>query len=124
MRIEEARRIGKLQQLGCICCRMRFGKYVEPHIHHITDTGRRMGHEYTIPLCPYHHMGARYSPWGNINKPLRDRLGPARHNDSKREFVATWGDEEYLLEVTNALIEDERNFAGHWPLAFWERYRR
>lgn len=89
-------RFRKLQELGCICCLEESGGYRAPDIHHITDCGRRMGHEYTIPLCPYHHRGV-------ITCPSEVYRGPSL-SDGKKPFSNCYGSELELLEKVNAMI--------------------
>ena len=88
-------RFGKLQDLGCICCLNERSGYRAPDIHHITLTGRRLGHDYTIPLCPYHHRGVIGS-----HEVFR---GPSLA-DGKKPFVDYFGTEQELLEQVNKLI--------------------
>lgn len=56
MNIEERSRIDRMLKLGCVVCR-HFGKFNPAEVHHLTEGGRRLGHWYTIPLCPPHHRG-------------------------------------------------------------------
>ncbi len=91
----QKQRFQKLQELGCICC-LKEGGYRAPDIHHITDCGRRMGHDYTIPLCPYHHRGV-------ITDPHEIYRGPSLA-DGKRPFETCYGTELELLSQVNNLI--------------------
>ena len=74
-------RFKKLYELNCITC----GAW-GVQIHHITSCGRRLGHDYTIGLCPECHEG-KFS------------IGNA-----KKSFVAKYGSEMELLEKTNKLL--------------------
>lgn len=80
-----------LQEHGCAACR-KDGYCQDPDIHHILRGGNRMGHQYTIPLCPYHHRG--------INPDGRMVQGPTLC-DNKREFVERYGTEMQLLDEVN-----------------------
>lgn len=53
----EVERIKRLiLEVGCICCRLRFGSYNgHVEIHHIVRGNKRLGHDYTLPLCTAHH---------------------------------------------------------------------
>ena len=53
----EVERIKRLiLEVGCICCRLRFGSYNgHVEIHHIVRGNKRLGHGYTLPLCTAHH---------------------------------------------------------------------
>ena len=93
-------RFSELQRIGCITCRIRGFRYAD--IHHITKGGRRMGHEYTIPLCSWCHRGV---PDGNLSIPEMDRLiGPSLARN-KRRFVEVYGTELELLERVEKLRE-------------------
>lgn len=70
---------------GCIACRMDGNGIVDPCVHHIIRGGRRIGHHYTLPLCPGHHQEGTGIP-GLI----------ARH-PHKARFEAKYGSEHSLL---------------------------
>lgn len=91
-----------LKDYGCVACWMEVGEWAAPEIHHLTDGGRRLGHRYTIPLCPWHHRGesatmvrASYA---------RQLWGPslARH---PREFAERYGSENVLWQRVTMDIE-------------------
>jgi hypothetical protein len=47
-----------LVEIGCIVCKVHFGVYSVPEIHHIRTgqgAGQRANHKRTLPLCPAHH---------------------------------------------------------------------
>lgn len=67
---------------GCIAC-LQDGIHSPASIHHIIQGNRRMGHLFTIPLCPLHHQGD-------------GREAPSVHF-TKRTFVARYGSELELL---------------------------
>lgn len=80
---------------GCVACRKE-NHYFEPaQVHHITSGFRRLGHLFTIPLCPSHHTGT-------------DPDRPSVHM-AKKSFYARYGTEmELLAEEQVALgIYDE-----------------
>ena len=54
-----------------------------------------MGHDFTIPLCPYHHRGViqDFEVW----------KGPSLA-DGKKPFVEHYGTELELLEKVNNLL--------------------
>jgi len=88
-------RFRKLQELGCICCLYAGSGYRAPDIHHCLSGGRRMGHQYTLPLCPEHH---RIPSTGAV-------VGPGLA-DGSRVFAAKWGTQTELLNEVNRLISD------------------
>lgn len=100
----ERARFQRLQEMGCICCRIFAGRYRAPDIHHLVEGGRRLGHSYTIPLCEWHHRGLPPDPWGS--PPLAERfLGPSLAI-SKRRFKAVFGTEREMLATTNKRLEE------------------
>src|SRR5690348_11137198 len=85
----QVKRFQALQEMGCIACKLDWVVDVPPDIHHLVE-GYRLGHDYTIPLCPYHHRGVRdgspCSVWGR----------PTLAGD-KKAFVERYGTERELL---------------------------
>jgi len=57
----EAQRITAMMKLGCVCCAQLDIPNVSVDIHHIIEGNRRLGHWYSLPLCPGHHRGV-WSP--------------------------------------------------------------
>lgn len=102
----QKRRFIDLQMVGCVCCRLEgnAGDYrPEPaDIHHLVVGGRRLGHDYTIPLCPWHHRGN--SKNGLTTGDMERVYGPSLAR-SKREFVSRYGTELCLLELANRHLE-------------------
>lgn len=102
---EERRWMDRVKHLPCYCCRTFVGVESASEIHHITDTGRRMGHSYTIPLCPWHHRGVSDMPSSEAKR----RLGPSLAR-GKREFVRVFGTELQILStVQSELAEKDRS---------------
>jgi len=84
---ERRERFDALSEMGCCIC----GR--PPQIHHrigikYKGMGQKAGDEFTIPLCMEHHTG----PEGI-------------HALGKRAWEERFGDQDYLLEVTNLKIE-------------------
>lgn len=80
--------MGRVKELGCICCRHLGLGWVPAEAHHIRDgygAGERALDEETIPLCPWHH---REGP-----------MGEAFHA-GEREWVKRHGTERELLAET------------------------
>lgn len=94
------RRFMRLQRVGCIACRKEGRPGVASDIHHILSGGRRVGHEHTIPLCPWHHRGI--SNHGARN--AENLMGPSLAR-SKRAFVERYGTEEELLQEVNGMVD-------------------
>lgn len=106
----DKRRFQLLQEIGCICCRACNIEREPADIHHIIDGGRRMGHQYTLPLCPYHHRGQPKE--GLTQKQMDKFLGPSLALN-KRKFDEVFGGELTLLEyVDKMLAKIEESFVG------------
>lgn len=93
-------RFALFQEIGCICCRLD-GRGREPaDVHHLVEGGKRLGHNFTIPLCVWHHRGQIE----NMNaRDATEIYGPSLANGSK-PFVAKYGTEKELLEITNMAL--------------------
>lgn len=87
--------MGKIAAAGCIACRKRFGTHNPTTVHHITSGGRRMGHLFTIPLCPWHHQG--YVLPSMTTRRMEAMYGPSLAKN-KGEFERVFGTELDLLE--------------------------
>lgn len=97
--IAERRRFGALQEMGCIACRIDGRPGEPPDIHHLVEGGRRIGHAFSLPLCPWHHRGV-----SGMGESLATQLyGPSLAR-SKRDFVARYGSERELLRMVDDLI--------------------
>lgn len=45
------------QEIGCIVCLLNGHRGTPGDVHHLTSGGRRLGHRFTVCLCPAHHRG-------------------------------------------------------------------
>ena len=80
------------QQIGCIACIQDGHPDTPAETHHLLDTGRRISHADTIPLCPNHH---------------------ATIHRKKRWFREQYGTDMALLGQTNGrVIVIESNIIG------------
>lgn len=100
----QVRRFEALQVLGCIACRKRGYKHYPAEIHHLNLGGKagqkRRGHDFTIPLCAWHHRGD--SGMFKVSSNL-ERFGPSLAKSSKA-FRIEFGTDDELLSEVNALI--------------------
>ena len=88
----EAERIDSFRNVGCIACRATLGLFNSQYdVHHIVRANRRLGHWFTIPLCPQHHRYKGDGVWTSIA------------NGSKA-FVKVHGSEESLWKKTQYLL--------------------
>lgn len=83
-----------MQSLGCVACAYLDIPNVASDLHHILDGGFRMGHWYTIFLCPGHHRGA-WTPEQIEVIPAEKRIAIS---DGRPLFYAVYGSERELWE--------------------------
>lgn len=83
-----------ITQLGCLICLLQGRGFVPCAVHHMLDeSGRRIGHLYSIGLCdPGHHKNAPKSS-GEISR-----------HPNKARFEERYGTEQYLWEKTREMI--------------------
>lgn len=94
-----------MQSLGCLTCAIAGHGYAAPDIHHLLEAGRRLGHDQTIALCPWHHRGVAHS---HAAPSLMEHLkGPSLAIDS-RAFHARYGDDQSLLDMQNERLAKYR----------------
>lgn len=91
-----------MQSIGCVCCQIRGLGYADGEIHHILSGGRRISHDHTICLTPWHHRGV--VPSGFTEKQVKDIMGPSMAK-SPKEFEEVFGTQEELLEFQNEVIK-------------------
>lgn len=105
---EQAARFVALKYLGCVACILRGQPAREPDVHHLLSGGRRRGHDYTIPLCEWHHRAQ--PPSGMFSGECRIMFGPSLAEGSKT-FHAEFGSDDFLLSETNRRL-DEKDAVG------------
>ena len=91
---------------GCIACRKE-GNYRQADAHHILDTGRRIDHAHTIPLCEWHHKADNLFSDAHDADAMLSMVGPtlAKH---EAEFVARYGTELELLKETDDRYQQDQ----------------
>lgn len=101
---DEQARYDSLKELPCIACHILGAEVMcgKHEIQHLTSGGRRIGNDKTIPLGAYHHRGIILNEW--TGKEMLDYFGPS-FGKSRKAFEAKFGSEEYLLELTNEMLD-------------------
>lgn len=94
--MKKNQRFDAISQIGCIVCKLYYGVYSEPQIHHLTglkyrSLGKKANDDSTIGLCARHHM------YGTEND-------PAVHSHPK-SFEDRFGSQEELLVKQNNWID-------------------
>lgn len=82
---------------------MKLARFRECEIHHLLDGGRRIGHEATVGLSPWHHRGV-CDP-GMTSGQMELMFGPSLAYSGAKRFRAAFGTDEELLRMQNRLIE-------------------
>jgi hypothetical protein len=90
----EARRMDNFRHIGCVACWMLGHPNTPYDVHHQLSGGIRMGHFWTVPLCPAHHRGVDFSPSLHLASIAR----------GQRTFREIFGSDEELLALTDRLI--------------------
>lgn len=67
-------------QQGCSICRS------PAEVHHLVSGGRRLGHLFTIGLCPVHHRSGRDDEIATSRHPWKKRW-EARYHTSETELL-------------------------------------
>lgn len=90
--VEERQWMDAIVAYGCMACRIDGRGIVPPCVHHILRGGRRMGHLFTLPLCPGHHQDGTGAP------------GMVARHPYKARFEQRYGSEDFLLMNLRAFI--------------------
>ena len=88
----EKQRMATISRTPCIVCFLYLDMDTPAEVHHLIDTGRRLGHNDTIPLCfPHHREGTECEQYVSVHP-------------FNKEFHARYGSNSFLLEETNKII--------------------
>jgi len=98
----QQKRFERMSDIGCVPCIIKGIYQNPPQIHHIVKGKKRLGHDYTIAKCPYHHQG--HLPLGYKFDQVRERMGPSYALEPEA-FEHEFGTQEELLEFQNALLD-------------------
>lgn len=99
--VAERERWSWFQDVGCLPCRMEDHHGIPAQHCHETRGGRRTGHRYSFPGCPWHHQG--YPPQGMDQEQATALYGPS-FAVSKRSFTERYGTERELSDRTDEII--------------------
>jgi len=100
----EAKRMDTIKDASeCVCCKKRklLSSYVE--IHHLLSGNKRMGHMFTVGLCPWHHRGVPM--YGYTRRQMQEIYGDSLAHGSKI-FRAQFGSDMDLLEMQNEVLDE------------------
>ncbi len=88
------------REVGCICCRMKFARYIAAQANHLLK-GYRIGHSDVTAECPWHHMGECLT--GTNARAMRKAFGPSRKLH-KKAFRKQFGSDAELLSLMNKYV--------------------
>lgn len=102
----EQLRLDRIHAMACCACiQNTIAQPLKTEAHHLVDKGYRShsgGHMATIPLCCWHHRGELLYPL--TSREMFFLYGPSLAT-RKRDFVAQYGGERELLDLTNQRLE-------------------
>jgi hypothetical protein len=105
----EEERLKAIHNMPCVACAQQL--MTQPNkteAHHLVDKGTRKhsgGHMATIPLCSWHHRGEQVYPL--TAREMLFLYGPSLAK-SKKNFVAQFGRERSLLEITDKQLHKDQ----------------
>lgn len=99
----EQLRFDAMKEAGCVACILD-GRFHEPgEVNHIVKGRKRLGHEHSYFLCPYHHRNV--PPCDGLEPgEAEERWGPSLAA-SPAAFREVYGSDEKLLEIQNRLVQ-------------------
>jgi len=102
----EQKRMAEIPETGCLACWIIGLAYSVATVHHIVEGGKRLGHKYTIGLCPWHHQSINPDgrSWETCQAQFGSPLSGAHAN--KKDFVRLFGTERELCELQDKVFKD------------------
>lgn len=117
---EQLDRWNRMISFGCVACRLneidfnlRRVSYLRTRttklcaekleIHHLLSSNKRMGHDFTVCLCRYHHQGDFLPVSGRLYIVQAKAYGPSLAHEGRR-FRQMYGRELALLDYQNSLL--------------------
>jgi hypothetical protein len=99
---EEADWIVAIKTHNCVACEVQGldNPFEGCDAHHLLSGGRRIGHDATVGLCPWHH---RAVPVWSDAKRTRSAYGPSLMDGSKL-FRDAYGTDDELLALQKRLL--------------------
>lgn len=98
----QQKRFERIQSIGCVACVIDGIYQNPPEIHHLVSGKKRLGHDYTVGLCCFHHRAV--VPYPYTYEQVREASGPSYAMEPEA-FKKQYGTQEELLEFQNALLD-------------------
>lgn len=102
----EQARIEKMLALGCSAC-AELCLWMTAEVHHILDGDRRLGHWYTLPLCPGHHRNVWLADQALVI--AKEMMVSIAHG--RKEFIRHYSDERAMWER----VQRKLKLPTDWP---------
>lgn len=120
--LSQQARLAAIKDIGCIVAHslgIRLGEDPVPaEEHHLTVGGKhgqkRRGHDFTIGLNPWSHRG---EPFGGMSAARCEELFGPSYARQPRKFRQEVGNDDYLLDLQNTLIEKHMKETRQWQAA-------
>ena len=97
-----------MTKLGCCACAelgIPNGRNIQ--VHHLLEGNRRLGHNFSIPLCPQHHLGYNWQElWGVIPEALQISI-----SDGRKAWNAAYPSERELW----GKVQSRLHLSKDWP---------
>lgn len=103
----EAERIDAMLRLGCCCC-AQLALWNVAECQHIVEGNRRLGHWYTLPICPGHHRGV----WTSDQVEVIPPLALVAISDGSKRFTKIYGTQRDLWMK----VQQRLRLPAIWPL--------
>lgn len=103
----EQERIDAMLTLGCVCCAQLGFWNVSVDIDHLLDGNTRMGHWYTLPVCPGHHRGA----WSEDQLEIIPPDLRIAASDGSKSFAKAYGNKRDLW----IKVQTRLKLSTAWP---------
>ena len=107
-KMAQVRRWDVMRAIGCIACIKNqtpmWRVPMEIEIHHLLSGGRRLGHDFTVALCHWHHQAKRFPSTTSGYAAQAIHYGPSLEREPRR-FHEMYGTDDELLARQNKLLE-------------------
>jgi hypothetical protein len=114
----QVERWDRMRTIGCIACLLNEIDHElarvprcamvpnagNQEIHHLTSGGRRLGHDATICLCRFHHVGD-HLPRYDVGYNETVRTFGLSFGHGRKPFAAMYGTDVQLLDYQNLVLE-------------------
>ena len=116
----QRQRMAVIAEMGCLPCLIQRAERPAT-IQHVTEGGRRLGHDYTYGSCTWHHLGTKEQGWSM--QEMMGILGPSFAH-GRKNFEEVYGDERDVLVRLQDWVLDRSYFRNVELQEKWIELRR